>query len=77
MASLKNSPGQYCLEQQRFKDQERYLNYKYQQLPYVSKLPGLGINPGGETCVVVFTIMFYLTTHLTLSVIYLVLDKLI
>tara|TARA_B100000085_G_scaffold195421_1_gene179211 strand:- start:10 stop:378 length:369 start_codon:yes stop_codon:yes gene_type:complete len=46
MASLKNSPGQYCLEQQRFKDQEQYLNYKYQQVPYVSKLPGLGINPG-------------------------------
>ena len=46
MASLKNSPGQYCLEQQRFKDQEKYLNYKYQQVPYVSKLPGLGINVG-------------------------------
>ena len=46
MASLKNSPGQYCLEQQRFKDQEKYLNYKYQQVPYVSKLPGLGINAG-------------------------------
>jgi hypothetical protein len=46
MASLKNSPGQYCLEQQGFEHQGQYLNYKYSQVPLTSKLPGLGINVG-------------------------------
>ena len=46
MASLKNSPGQYCLEQKEFKQQGQYLTYKYSQIPLHSKLPGLGINTG-------------------------------
>ena len=46
MASLKNSPGQYCLEQRGFKQQGQYLTYKYSQIPLQSKLPGLGINAG-------------------------------
>jgi len=46
MASLKNSRGQYCLEQQSFKKQSNYLSYKFSQVPTVSKLPGLGINVG-------------------------------
>ena len=46
MASLKNSPGQYCLEQRGFKQQGQYLTYKYSQIPLQSKLPGLGINVG-------------------------------
>ena len=46
MASLKNSPGQYCLEQQGFKQQGQYLTYKYSQIPLNTKLPGLGINVG-------------------------------
>ena len=46
MASLKNSPGQYCLEQKAFKDQVNYREYTYSQVPVNSKLPGLGINVG-------------------------------
>ena len=46
MASLKNSPGQYCLEQQAFKHQVQYREYTYSQVPVNSKLPGLGINVG-------------------------------
>ena len=46
MASLKNSPGQYCLEQKGFEQQGQYLTYKYSQIPLQSKLPGLGINAG-------------------------------
>lgn len=46
MASLKNSPGQYCLDQRGFKQREEYLNYKFSQIPTTSKLPGLGINIG-------------------------------
>ena len=46
MASLKNSPGQYCLEQKGFVQQGQYLTYKYSQIPLNSKLPGLGINTG-------------------------------
>lgn len=46
MASLKNSPGQYCLEQKAFKDQVQYREYTYSQVPVSSKLPGLGINVG-------------------------------
>ena len=46
MASLKNSPGEYCLEQKSFQQQGQYLNYKYSQIPLHSKLPGLGINAG-------------------------------
>ena len=46
MASLKNSPGQYCLEQRGFEQQGQYLTYKYSQIPLQSKLPGLGINVG-------------------------------
>ena len=46
MASLKNSPGQYCLEQQGFKQQGQYLTYKYSQIPLNTRLPGLGINVG-------------------------------
>ena len=46
MASLKNSPGQYKLEQNSFKQRSNYLTYKYSQIPLNSKLPGLGINPG-------------------------------
>ena len=46
MASLKNSPGEYCLEQKEFVDQKKYLLYKYSQIPLQSKLPGLGINAG-------------------------------
>lgn len=46
MASLKNSPGQYCLEQKAFKDQVQYREYTNSQVPVTSKLPGLGINVG-------------------------------
>ena len=46
MASLKNSPGQYCLEQQAFKNQIQYREYTHSQVPVNSKLPGLGINVG-------------------------------
>ena len=46
MASLKNSPGQYCLEQKAFKNQVQYREYTYSQVPVNSKLPGLGINIG-------------------------------
>jgi len=46
MASLKNSPGQYCLEQKAFKNQVQYREYTYSQVPVNSKLPGLGINVG-------------------------------
>ena len=46
MASLKNSPGQYCQEQQAFKEQIQYREYKYSQVPLTNKLPGLGINCG-------------------------------
>ena len=43
MASLKNSPGEYCLEQQAFSNQQQYLHYKNSRVPQVNKLPGLGI----------------------------------
>lgn len=46
MASLKNSPGEYCLEQQAFCNQQQYLHYKNSRVPQVNKLPGLGINAG-------------------------------
>ena len=46
MASLKNSPGEYNLEQKSFQDRNKYLMYKYSQIPSNSKLPGLGINAG-------------------------------
>ena len=46
MASLKNSPGEYCLEQQAFLNQQQYLHYKNSRVPQVNKLPGLGINAG-------------------------------
>ena len=46
MASLKNSPGEYCLEQQAFSNQQQYLHYKNSRVPQVNKLPGLGINAG-------------------------------
>ena len=46
MASLKNSLGEYCREQKQFQMQQRYLHYKYSQIPITSKLPGLGINVG-------------------------------
>ena len=46
MASLKNSPGQYNLEQKSFRQFNNYLTYKHSQIPLNSKLPGLGINPG-------------------------------
>ena len=46
MASLKNSPGEYCLEQKAFCNQQQYLHYKNSRVPQVNKLPGLGTNPG-------------------------------
>ena len=46
MASLKNSLGEYCREQNQFKMQNQYTHYKYSQVPVESKLPGLGINVG-------------------------------
>ena len=46
MASLKNSPGEYCLEQKAFLNQQQYLHYKNSRVPQVNKLPGLGINAG-------------------------------
>ena len=46
MASLKNSPGEYCLQQKEFAQQNNYLHYKYSQIPLSSKLPGLGIYAG-------------------------------
>jgi len=46
MASLKNSPGEYKLQQKSFRQLNNYLTYKHSQIPLKSKLPGLGINPG-------------------------------
>lgn len=46
MSSLKNSPGQYCLEQQTFQDQDRYIHYKNRIVPQTSKIPSLGVNMG-------------------------------
>ena len=46
MASLKNSPGEYCLEQKAFCNQQQYLHYKNSRVPQVNKFPGLGINAG-------------------------------
>lgn len=46
MASLKNSPGLYCLEQQRFNDQDKYIHNKNRIVPEVSKVPSLGVNMG-------------------------------
>ena len=46
MASLKNSPGEYCLEQKAFNNQINYRGYKYSQVPLRSAMPGLGINVG-------------------------------
>lgn len=46
MASLKNCPGQYCLEQRKFKDQDVYIHYKNRMVPQTSKVPSLGINMG-------------------------------
>ena len=46
MASLKNCPGQYCLEQRKFKDQDVYIHYKNRIVPQTSKVPSLGINMG-------------------------------
>tara|TARA_B100001093_G_scaffold511726_1_gene580209 strand:- start:4891 stop:5265 length:375 start_codon:yes stop_codon:yes gene_type:complete len=46
MASLKNSPGQYNLEQKAFNEQINYRGYKYSQVPLRNAMPGLGINVG-------------------------------
>jgi hypothetical protein len=46
MASLKNLPGSYNLEQKAFAERNQYLTYKYSQIPTKSKMPGLGINVG-------------------------------
>jgi hypothetical protein len=46
MASIKNSRGQYCLEQRKFKVQDHYIHYKNRIVPETSKVPGLGINMG-------------------------------
>ena len=46
MASLKNSPGEYSLEQKAFHNQINYREYKYSQVPVKSAMPGLGINVG-------------------------------
>ena len=46
MASLKNSPGEYCLQQKAFCNQQQYLHYKNSRVPQVNKIPGLGINAG-------------------------------
>lgn len=46
MASLKNSLGEYCLEQKAFCTQQQYLHYKNSRVPQINKLPGLGINAG-------------------------------
>ena len=64
MASLKNSPGQYCLEQQTFKKQNNYLSYKYSQTPVVSKLPGLGINAGNMRGGYYNNVLSYNTTNI-------------
>ena len=41
MTSLKNSPGEYNLQQKSFRQTNDYLTYKYSQIPSQSKLPGL------------------------------------
>jgi len=46
MASLKNSQGEYCLEQKAFCNQQQYLHYRNSRVPHVNRLPGLGINAG-------------------------------
>ena len=46
MASLKNSPGQYCLKQKEMKKHEEYLLNDKGQTPYESRMPDLGVNVG-------------------------------
>lgn len=46
MASLKNSPGLYLMQQQEMKKQTNYLFNNIAQVPYHSKIPELGVNVG-------------------------------
>ena len=46
MASLKNSPGMYALEQQDKKNHQQYLLNQQPQIPYQSKYAGFGTNVG-------------------------------
>tara|TARA_B100001093_G_C26781547_1_gene994855 strand:+ start:1044 stop:1415 length:372 start_codon:yes stop_codon:yes gene_type:complete len=43
---LRNSPGQYCIDQQREHLERQYLVYKGKKVPDRSYLPGFGINAG-------------------------------
>ena len=75
MASLKNSPGEYCLQQREFNQQKKYLHYKYSQVPLHSKLPGLGINAGNMRGGYFNKVLLIILQ--ILKVIYMELDKLI
>ena len=75
MASFKNSPGHYKLEQNSFKQRSNYLTYKYSQIPLNSKLPGLGINPGNMREDII--IIYFLIMPQILKVICMELNKLI
>ena len=46
MASLKNSPGQYCLKQKEMRKHEDYLLSDKGQTPQESRMPELGVNVG-------------------------------
>ena len=46
MASLKNSPGMYALEQQCKSNHQQYLLNQQPQIPYQSKYAGFGTNVG-------------------------------
>jgi len=46
MASLKNSPGMYALEQKDNKNQQGYLMNILPQIPYTNRYAGFGTNVG-------------------------------
>lgn len=50
MASLKNSPGMYLLEQKDNKNHRNYLMNILPQIPYQSRIAGFGTNVGAMKC---------------------------
>ena len=75
MASLKNSPCMYALEQQDKKNHQQYLLNQQPQIPYQSKYAGFGTNVGAMKSVTI--IIFYQITLQILKVIFLILEHMI
>ena len=50
MASLKNSPGMYLLEQKDNSNHQNYLMNMLPQIPYQSRIAGFGTNAGSMKC---------------------------